>query len=95
MIHSSRGVFEVSTLHAIHVLQLVLQHAVSCLLSCTFTALLCIICAGSVWQGIGHMVLVLALIVFLLDLSLQQFMLVLKGDSCALGDWPKSTLLLE
>ena len=60
-----------------------------------FTALLCIIFAGSVWQGIGHTVLVSAFIVFLLDLSLQQFTLVLKEDNCALGDLPKSTLLLE
>lgn len=60
-----------------------------------FTTLLCIIFAGSVWQGIGHTVLVSALVVFLSDLSLQQFTLILKGDSCALGDLPQSTLLLE
>lgn len=55
--------------------------------------LLCVIFAGSVWQGIGRMILASALIVFLLDLSLHQFTLVLKGDNCALGALPKSTLL--
>lgn len=57
--------------------------------------LLCIIFTGSVWQGIGHTILASALIVFLLDLSPHQFTLVLKGDNGALGDLPKSTLLLE
>lgn len=54
MIHSSRGVFEVSTLHAIHVLQLVLQHAASCLLSCTFYSIavhnLCWFCLAGDWS---------------------------------------------
>lgn len=57
--------------------------------------LLCIIFVSSVWQEVGHMVLVLALIVFLLDLSFQQFTWILKEGNNALDVLPKSTLLLE
>lgn len=53
-----------------------------------------LLCMIFVYQGIHHTVLALVLIVFLLDLSLQQFTLVLKEDNCALCDLFKSTLFL-
>lgn len=72
MIHSFRGVFEDVTLHPIHALQQDPQTAVSCLLPCALY-LAVIIFVGSVWVGVGHMVLISALTVLLLDLSFQQF----------------------
>lgn len=89
--YSFRRVFEDVTLYPIHALQQVLQTAVSYLLPCTFYVAVYHLC--SVWQEVGHMVLVSALTVFLLDLSFQQFTWILKEGNNALDVLPKSTLL--